>query len=75
MRKTRPQLASEVLQLKEELKRTENALFECADREKIAALYLQTVRVMFDRIGGHIQSVDLDRLLDTLGYGRFPEGF
>ena len=82
MRKTKKQLETEIKELKQDLKdaRTQNdALYEKYDnkseRNKIAELYLQTLRVMFNRIGGHFIDADFNRLLDVLEQDRFPEGF
>lgn len=75
MRKTRPQLETELIKAKEELRRTEDTLFAVADRNKIAGYYIQVLRVMFDKIGGHIQAIDFDRLSDILERDRYPEGF
>lgn len=75
MRKTRQQLLGEMLQAKEELKKKDRDLVEVYDRNKIAAMYLQTLRVMFNLIGGHMGTDDFDRLLDTLDRDRYPEGF
>ena len=75
MRKTRQQLLGEMLQAKEELKKKDRELVEVYDRNKIAAMYLQTLRVMFNLIDGHMGTDDFDRLLDTLDRDRYPEGF
>ena len=75
MRKTRLQLLGEMLQAKEELKKKDRELVEVYDRNKIAAMYLQTLRVMFNLIDGHMGTDDIDRLLDTLDRDRYPEGF
>lgn len=82
MQKNKKQLESELRKLTKELKderETHHLLYkkyeECQDRKKIAARYLQTLRVMFDYIGGIVNTNDFDRLLDVLEEDHYPEGF
>lgn len=75
MRKTNAQLQKDIEELKEKLARRNKILDEIWDRNKISALYLQALRVMLNHIGGNVETIDFDRLLDTLDQHRYPEGF
>jgi len=55
--------------------RIQDELENAQERNKIAALYLQTLRVMFNRVGGMVIDTDFNRLLDVLEQDHFPEGF
>lgn len=75
MIKTKKQLEQELKAITESKERIEDKLVITSQRNKIAALYLQTLRVMFDDIGGYLNTTDFDRLLDVLEQDRYPEGF
>ena len=75
MRKTKKQLEQELKAITENKEHIQDKLEIVLQRNKIAALYLQTLRVMFNDIGGHLIDADFNRLLDVLEQDRFPEGF
>ena len=73
--KTIKELEQELKAVIENKEHIQDKLEIALQRNKIAALYLQTLRVMFDNIGGKVIDVDFNRLLDILEQDRFPEGF
>lgn len=73
--KTIKELEQELKAVIENKEHIQDELEIALQRNKIAALYLQTLRVMFDNIGGTVIDVDFNRLLDILEQDRFPEGF
>lgn len=73
--KTKKQLEQQLKAIIENKERIQDQLENAEERNKIAALYLQTLRVMFNRIGGMVIDTDFNRLLDVLEHDRFPEGF
>lgn len=75
MNKTKKQLEQELKAITENKEHIQDKLEIALQRNKIAALYLQTLRVMFNDIGGHLIDADFNRLLDVLEQDRFPEGF
>lgn len=82
MRETKKQLESKLRKLTRELqdeRDTHKSLYnrydQCQDRKKLAARYLQTLRVMLDYVEGTVTTNDFDRLLDVLEEDHYPEGF
>lgn len=75
MSKTKKQLEQQLKAIIENKEHIQDQLEIALQRNKIAALYLQTLRVMFNDIGGTLVDTDFNRLLDILEQDRFPEGF
>lgn len=82
MRKTKKQLEAQIKELHQELdneirmrKETYLKYEDEADRMKIVGYYIQTLRVMQDKIHCRLTDEDFDRILDVLEQDRYPEGF
>lgn len=75
MSKTKKQLEQQLKAIIENKEHIQDQLEIALQRNKIASLYLQTLRVMFNDIGGTLVDTDFNRLLDVLEQDRFPEGF
>lgn len=82
MSKTKKQLEAQIKELHQELDneirmRKENYLKyeDGADRMKIVGYYIQTLRVMQNKIHCRLIAEDFDRILDVLEQDRYPEGF
>jgi hypothetical protein len=82
MKKTKKQLEAQIKELHQELDneirmRKENyrKYDDKADRMRIIGYYIQTLRVMQDKIHCRLIGEDFDRILDVLEQDRYLDGF